>query len=151
MRIFIDTEFTNFIDTDLISIGMVASSGEEFYAEVPYPDAACSAFVREAVIPLLGDPDAFCPKPDLIKRIYSWLAVVRPDANTDIVICYDYTTDWVLFSDALGDHVPVWIKHENVNSNINEFLLWDFQKKDNYLEHHALHDARANRYAYRPR
>jgi len=49
MLIFLDTEFTAFFDPMLISIGMAADSGEEFYAEVPFTDAACSAFVREAV------------------------------------------------------------------------------------------------------
>lgn len=52
LNVFLDTEFSNFIETDLISIGMVAQTGEEFYAEVPYPDAACSPFVREVVVPL---------------------------------------------------------------------------------------------------
>ena len=42
-KIFIDTEFTDFIDIHLISIGMVAQSGEEFYAEVPYPHGSCNA------------------------------------------------------------------------------------------------------------
>jgi len=35
-KIFIDTEFTDFIDPQLISIGLVSEFGEEFYAEVPY-------------------------------------------------------------------------------------------------------------------
>ena len=63
MLIFIDTEFTDFFDPKLISIGMVADSGEEFYAEVLFPDAACSAFAREAVIPLLK-PISACVLPD---------------------------------------------------------------------------------------
>lgn len=54
MLIFLDTEFTDFFDPVLISLGMAAETGEEFYAEVPYPEKGCSAFVREAVIPLLG-------------------------------------------------------------------------------------------------
>ncbi|SFJ84850.1 protein of unknown function [Paraburkholderia megapolitana] len=33
MRIFVDTEFTDFIDCDLISIALVADDGREFYAE----------------------------------------------------------------------------------------------------------------------
>jgi hypothetical protein len=33
-KVFIDTEFTDFNDPHLISIGLVAESGEEFYAEV---------------------------------------------------------------------------------------------------------------------
>lgn len=35
-NVFIDTEFTDFLDPQLISIGLVAESGEEFYAELPY-------------------------------------------------------------------------------------------------------------------
>lgn len=34
IKIFIDTEFTDFVDLKLISIRMVAETGEEFYAEV---------------------------------------------------------------------------------------------------------------------
>jgi hypothetical protein len=34
-NVFIDTEFTDFLDPQLISIGLVAQSGEEFYAELP--------------------------------------------------------------------------------------------------------------------
>lgn len=61
LKIFIDTEFTDFIDIHLISMGLVSEGGEEFYAEVPYPDVACSPFVREVVIPLLGTiPHSSC-------------------------------------------------------------------------------------------
>lgn len=30
MRVFVDTEFTDFIDCDLISMGLVADDGREF-------------------------------------------------------------------------------------------------------------------------
>jgi len=35
LKVFIDTEFTDFLDPQLISIGLVAQSGEKFYAELP--------------------------------------------------------------------------------------------------------------------
>lgn len=54
MKIFLDTEFTDFIDPQLISIGIAASNSEEFYAEVPYSIDLCSTFVKEVVIPLQG-------------------------------------------------------------------------------------------------
>ncbi|MDR6397475.1 hypothetical protein [Herbaspirillum seropedicae] len=53
-NVFIDTEFTDFLDPQLISIGLITESGEEFYAELPYDIKACSAFVKEAV-PLLAE------------------------------------------------------------------------------------------------
>jgi len=34
MRIFLDTEFTDFQNAHLISIGLVAEDGREFYAEL---------------------------------------------------------------------------------------------------------------------
>lgn len=48
LKIFIAAEFSNFIDADLISLGLTAERGEEFYAEIPYPQATCSPFVNES-------------------------------------------------------------------------------------------------------
>ena len=150
-KIFIDTEFTDFLDCYLISIGMVAETGEEFYAEVPYPDAACSAFVREAVIPLLGSiEDAQCPFEELRHRILSWLRLIRPDGEI-VEICFDFQTDWDLFSDAIGYQVPDWCCPRLIARNINELLRYSFHKKNKLPEHHALYDARANLYAFRER
>lgn len=149
MLIFLDTEFTDFFNTNLISIGMVADSGEEFYAEVPFPDAACSAFVREVVIPLLNQyPHAYCPIPDLGMRILRWLELVRRK-NEDVQICIDNQYDWDLFADALDNCVPAWCHRRMVEQNIIEFLRFDFHQKNGLPEHHALYDARANRFAFR--
>jgi len=151
LKVFVDTEFTNFVDTHLISIGMAAASGEEFYAEVPYPLDNCSEFVREVVIPLLGRvPNAFCPIDDLYMKITSWLKIIR--THDEVVdICFDYQTDWDLFSVALDGRVPSWCRPCMVSRNINELLRYEFHKKNNLPEHHALYDAQANRYAYRER
>jgi hypothetical protein len=55
MRLFVDTEFTDFINCDLISIALAADDGREFYGErSDYDDASCTAFVREAVIAQLA-------------------------------------------------------------------------------------------------
>lgn len=51
LKVFIDTEFTSFFQTRLISLGIVAASGEEFYVEIPFLDNECSDFVREVVVP----------------------------------------------------------------------------------------------------
>lgn len=151
MLVFMDTEFTDFLDPRLISIGMVADSGEEFYAEVPFPDAACSAFVREAVLPLLNQyPHAYCPVVDLGMRITEWLHIVKR-SNEGIEICVDYQTDWDLFADALDNRVPPWCKPRHVGRNINALLRYAYHRKNGLPEHHALFDAQANRYAFRER
>ena len=66
-----------------------------------------------------------------------------------LLIVYDYTTDWSLFIDALEYNVPDWCKGENVAYYIDKHLLREHFAKTGEQEHHALHDARANRYAYR--
>lgn len=151
LNVFLDTEFTDFIDPHLISIGMVAGSGQEFYAEVPYPDQGCSAFVREAVIPLLGRiPDAKCFAEDLPAKIFDWLEAVRPP-NEDLIICIDYQTDWDLLTDVLDCRIPPWCHRRMVARHINKLLRYEFHKKHQLPEHHALYDALANRYAFRDR
>lgn len=149
LKIFLDTEFTDFIHPHLISLGMASESGEEFYAEVPYPDKECSAFVREAVIPLLGRvPNSACSTEELRTKIISWLDIVR-SRGEEVEICVDYQTDWDLFVDALDYRVPPWCRMRMVAKNINELLLYEFHKKNQLSEHHALYDAMANRYAFR--
>lgn len=151
LKIFIDTEFTDFIDPHLISIGMAAASGEEFYAEVPYPNNGCSAFVREAVIPLLGRlPNAACSVDELRIKIIGWLELVR-NRDEEVEICFDYQTDWDLFCDAIDYRVPPWCRTRMVSRNINELLRYEFHQKNQLPEHHALYDAMANRHAFRER
>jgi hypothetical protein len=151
MRIFLDSEFTDFIEPHLISIGLAAESGEEFYAEVPFPKEACSSFVREVVLPLLGQvPYAICTPDDLRVRIITWMEIVRRSGE-EVEICFDFQIDWDLFISALDNRLPSWCRSRQVGRNINELLRYEFYKKHNLPEHHALYDALANRYAFRDR
>lgn len=150
-KVFIDTEFTNFVDPKLISIGLAAQSGEEFYAELPFSLGDCSEFVRAIVVPLLGKvPHAECTMDELYSRIIGWLKLVR-SGDEDMEICFDYQTDWDLFSEALDCRIPSWCRHRMVSCNINELLRYEFHRKHKLPEHHALYDAQANRYAFRER
>lgn len=151
MLIFLDTEFTDFTDPALISLGMVTESEEEFYVEVPFPAHACSDFVRGTVVPLLNQyPHAFCPIPDLRVRLLNWLEIVRRPGE-GVEICIDFETDWELFVRALDQRVPTWSTPRHVGRNINELLLYSYHKQTGLPEHHALYDARASRYAFRDR
>lgn len=150
-KVYIDTEFTDFTDPQLISIGMAAESGETFYAELPYDLTRCSPFVRDVVIPLLDNtPESRVSPDDLYIQLSNWLRLVRP-GNETIEICFDYQTDWDLFASVFDHRVPVWCKSRLVARNINELLRYDFHKKHQLPEHHALNDARANSYAFRER
>lgn len=59
VHVYVDTEFTDFLDCELISIGLVADDGREFYGErSDFEQSSCSEFVRAAVLPQLGQyPD----------------------------------------------------------------------------------------------
>lgn len=149
INVFIDTEFTDLLDPILISIGMVADTGEEFYAEVPYPDEKCTPFVREAVLPQLGgDADRFCSLSDLSVKLRQWLQQVRKNDET-VYVCFDYITDWDLFLDVIQFKITPWVQGKLINSDIDEILLYEFYKDTGLSRHHALNDARANKFAYR--
>ena len=96
MRIFVDAEFTDFIDCDLISIALVADDGREFYGErSDYDEASCSAFVREAVLPQLGQfPDRVFTRESLRAELLAWLDQFA--GESDRFFCMDYAGDWDL-------------------------------------------------------
>jgi len=146
--VFLDTEFTSFKAPELISIGMAASTGEDFYAEVPFQAASASPFVRDIVIPLLSnDLEVSCTFDELHIRVRNWLTVVRTD--NQIELCFDSHYDENLFRNIFDGYPPSFLNFRNVDRNINELLRHDFHIKNRLPEHHALNDARAMRHAFR--
>jgi hypothetical protein len=123
MRLFVDTECTQFIDCDLISIGVVADDGREFYGErSDYDDASCSEFVRAAVLSQLAWLDEFAHEP------------VR-------LLCFDYSGDWELLCDLLDGPPAGWQACR---------IELDLARVEHYYRahagrHHALIDARQTR------
>lgn len=148
--IFLDTEFTSFHAPELISIGLAASTGEEFYAEVPFMWSSCSPFVHDVVIPLLDtDASQQCVAGLLYKLIADWLAIVRIDS--EVTICFDSSYDEELFRAIFDGFPPRFVNFRNIDGCINELLRHEFHVKNRLPEHHALNDARAMRYAFRER
>lgn len=147
-RVFIDTEFSNLIDMELISIGLVTDS-EEFYAELnDFPLDGYSSFVQEAVLPHLGlIPDAVMSRERLCDALAAWLVRVRGDCES-VVISYDYFGDYVLFVEALGE-APAWVHGDNIRDRIDETAREAFWQSASLPRHHALGDAKALRCAYR--
>lgn len=150
MEIFLDTEFTDFAyDRQLISLGMVADSGEEMYIELPFEKKRCSEFVIHNVIPLLGrEPLAACEVDEVRHRILNWFSIVRRKEEV-IEICSDSQSDWDLFLKALEYNLPSYIKYKNIENNLVYMSMFDFWEKTGLPEHHALYDAKANKYGYR--
>ncbi|MEB4633731.1 3'-5' exonuclease family protein [Burkholderia contaminans] len=142
MRVFLDTEFTDFIDCDLISIALVAEDGREFYGERnDFDRRTCSPFVHEAVLPQLGQyPDRVFSREGLRSALLEWL---RPFESG--IFCMDFPGDWDLLVDAL-DGVPNGWRGLLVGDQADQVRLESYYKQFRG-RHHALHDARALRYA----
>lgn len=94
LRVFLDTEFSDFVDPDLISIALVTEDGRQFYAErSDFARARSSAFVAEAVLPQLGKQlGQVMTLPELRVRLGAWLQEIL-DGGDCVVICYDYFLD----------------------------------------------------------
>lgn len=156
MLVFIDTEFTDFVQIDLISIALVAEDGREFYAErTDYRLGDCNDFVRAAVLPLLGRmPGVSCDRDELTCRLRGWFDALPEPA----ILVFDYFPDWELLVDALLGDV-----HETLPRNVSDKLHLGqdvigseiFQTALNrtftreWPPHHALSDARAIHVGYR--
>lgn len=147
MRIFLDTEFTNFARPQLISIGLATSDNQYFYVELnTFDPSSCSDFVRQVVIPQLGkQPDRVMDAERLNLELTNWLAQF---AGNEPVVCYDYDLDWLLLVDALRGKIPAWLRHENIYYQLNDLVLEQFRLESGLTDHHALHDAIANQFAF---
>lgn len=148
MILFLDTEFTDFIDIDLISIGLVSEDGRHtFYAErSDYRREALSDFVRQAVEPLLGkDPAAACTRDELCRRLIAWLSSLE---GTILLAC-DSQHDIDLLLDAVDGNLPPNVKARPLQlANHRSAPLFNeaeyrFYAQEGVHRHHALHDAQA--------
>lgn len=151
MRIFFDTEFTGLgrRDPELISAGFITEDGQhEFYLEIAdFNPLKCQQFVRDTVLPLLGEPSQRVPLADFGPRLSAWLA----GFDIPIHLISDSGHDGRLVMAALRDHMPpqevLAIVHqvESRDAIEAEYRFWQ-QPENKGKQHHALFDARCLRY-----
>lgn len=150
MNIFIDTEFNDFVDCGLISIGFSADNGMTFYGERnDFDRSMCSDFAKTVVLPQLGKkPDRIFDKAGLSKAVRAWLS--QFECQEPVFICYDNFGDYALLWDLLDKDVPPWLLTKNVWAQIDDLVFerMIIDMFDGY-QHHALHDAVCNRFAFR--
>jgi hypothetical protein len=148
MLLFLDTEFTDFRDCSLISIGLVSEDGSfEFYGErTDFDYEACNTFVRSHVWAHLGMyPGQKFKKLELERRLAKALAALAAPLS----IAYDSDRDRQLM---------MGLFESNRAPEIAEFVdLRQLQCLGAYTraeaaffspaqpQHHALFDAKANR------
>ena len=149
-RVYLDTEFTKFARPQLISVALVAESGQEFYGEsTDFVRVQCSQFVTENVLPLLQGGDVAAPLDELRGKLVDWLsrlpmpAEIISDFDGDIELMlkllrvgakeierYNIAALTVLDSDL--------VESESFNTALNDYFI-----NVDARRHHALVDARA--------
>lgn len=148
MLIFLDTEFTDFIDCELISIGMVSEDGRHAcYLEVQdFDRAKCKSFVQSAVWSQLGRfNDAIVSKHALPDRLRDWFATLP----RSITLACDSQHDRDLFADALDgqwpDNLQGWFDlRPLIDTGVFDHAVAKYHTPDRPW-HHALYDAHAHR------
>src|SRR5271167_276912 len=120
LRVYIDTEFSDFINTDPISIGLVASNGAEFYAENLDADPSlASDFVRANIWPLLTPASHGMKLPELGARLWCWLDELP---CTKFIVTMDYHTDWTLMHYLMDNQMHP--KHQTHQNIFTEIMVW---------------------------
>jgi hypothetical protein len=152
MLVFLDTEFTDFVRPDLISLALVSEDGREFYAErTDYHRDACNDFVKKTVVPVLGRvPGAACSRSELTERLHVWFEQLPEPAT----IIYDFEGDWLLLlgrsyrSPPANFGEPLHLGNSSITHPVFEKALNRIYTQD-WPPHHALADARALMAGYR--
>ncbi len=139
LLLFFDTEFTDFVDMDLISIGIVTQHLRDFYAEnSEYNKAWCNDFVKAEVLTKLQGGECTMPYDQLKEKLQIWISDLLED-YASVLFVYDYSGDWLLLSELLIDYPQkdrVKGQQDNLDAGIELFFMLDRSN-----EHHALHDA----------
>ena len=150
MRLFLDTEFTDFVHPELLSIGLVDELGNYFYGEIHY-ERGVNHFVQENVLSQWGKiPNSLYLDNEMLSRhLVKWLS----DYKDPLEICYDYHTDGDLFCDLVGEHLTfIYSNICYLNGSVYELAAhkeWArIEKEMGISRHHALADAYALRAVY---
>lgn len=164
MKLFLDTEFSSLrkMNARLISIGLVAEDGHEFYAELPSHTwkYQCSDFVREIVEPILWHGSYTMTPAELSTSLRDWLRqfdmveIVTDSPDWDfwflsLVFEVDRAADWP----ANVSRKPFRFDPEGatIHDSMDLAVRGSFEHywaDKTHFRHHALQDAKALRLAW---
>lgn len=169
MLAFLDTEFTDLLEPELLSVGLVSVDGREHYVELDLATEtgqarakASSDFVRYGgVLDMWGRvPGAAGTEWEMGRRTGDWLLGLAVASGTRVEVCFDYWTDWELTEYAIRD-AGLWdrVREVVLPTNVNALTgtidgelaaeeCFRGLAKRGLQRHHALADALALRAAY---
>lgn len=169
--LFLDTEFTSFANSELLSLALVSLNGEELYLELDIRAsqdpkiggrlALANEFVVSKVLPQFGKlPQSICAPQDFGHRLAEWLDQLSAGLPQDYYICYDWSTDYALFEQCLREAghwarlgPRLWpgnlgILIDDPNATQARHAAFALLKQRGLGPHHALADAWALAKAY---
>ena len=159
MHIYFDTEFTQFRDGQLLSVGLVSDADDELVVEIhdPLRHAMASEFCQGVVIPQFGAVPARRVWTDLElgRVVAAWLEQFEPP----LTLCYDHELDQHFLLEALRGSEDWrileprlhWIIGSDIARSAECLAAQDryFEGKEFPGRHHPLVDARAMRERWR--
>lgn len=148
MLIFLDTEFTDFIDCELISVGMVSEDGQySLYLEVQdFERDKCNAFVQKEVWASLGKiKSSIVRKSEVGDLIRAWFKTLP----RSVTLACDSEHDRRLLAIALAGPWPAnlsgWYDlRPLIDTTVFHSAVERYHNPDRPW-HHALFDAQAHR------
>ncbi len=168
LKIFLDTEFTGLNQqSSLISIALIAETGEEFYGELTdYDQHNISSWVIKNVLSQLNDKNATNilkgTQKEIAEGIKEWLNQFSKEGSSIQIWADCYAWDWILFCELFGGAfgIPSIIHYMpmdlatlfDIKTGKPDTSRFDFIKDEifnkNWIQHHALHDAKVEKLCY---
>lgn len=170
MIVFLDTEFTDLLERELLSIGALTLEGREQYVELDMSTdvgqarlKASSDFVRyDGVLDLFGlVPGASATYWEMGRRMGEWLLGLAEESGAQLEVAFDYSTEYDLMEYTIRDS-GLWDRVREVVRPVNIRALTGSPAGEDAADecframharglarHHALADAYALRAAYK--
>ena len=161
VRLFLDCEFTGFVEPKLLSMGLVRNESCDFYGELNVPKSQYekNEFLDEHVLSQWGNvPTAYSSRKQMAQELSRWFFSLQAE---HIEVHYDYHTDMDLLESLLKE-ADLWISWERVLVPTHVGYLYGDDRVDPYMAkclgyeevrtglkpHHALADARVLRQTF---
>ena len=166
---FLDTEFTDLLNPELLSLALVSLDGaEQHYVELDLMTdlgkarvKASGNFVRGGVLDMWGlVPGAMGTEWEMGRRTGEWLLRFAAESGTRVQVAFDYSTDYELMEYAIRDS-GLWdrVREVVIPVNINAItgtIEGELAAEASFREtatrglkrHHSLADALALRASY---
>lgn len=153
MQIFVDTEFSSLgSDPRLISIALVAVDGTALYIEFQsgWSVEQCSAWVKRHVLPQLGAVGEKLDRRAAVERIDGWLSHFARPVELIVDSSWDRELIDLLYRED-GRTSPPTIRiilfANRIEADKFEAIRQDYFAANTGMQHHALNDANALRFA----